>query len=157
MSESIERILKELGIGLIVRLDGHELGSGQVWEVTMPPPGKWSRNHRSRKNVFAWLASWADSEYSEYLAIQYFRDELKNCDEDNLDQVEDWLENNRLTDYVVRLRAKVDGIVLESDLVFDPAPDLIVSILQERVGQPYLSLGARMMSALKLERHKRTL
>lgn len=152
VQEHVEVILKQLGIEFVVGTDNSDgAGEGSSWQVTMPPPGGWTKRYECRDDVAAWLVSWGGSEYSEYLAIQHFRDELRIADVSLLKEIESWLTKNVVTDRVTALREAVDNIVLLTDLQFLPTRELTISILSERIGRPYLSLGDRMLDCLRRE------
>ncbi|RXK64261.1 hypothetical protein ERT44_16395 [Stenotrophomonas sp. MA5] len=149
MRDDVEDILDSLGIALTPAAEGG-------WSITAPVSGK-IRHFCDLYEVRTWLASWAYTEYSEYLAIRHFRREICLGDDLFLDEVSSWLERNELTDRIVELRTSVNRIVLSDDHEFHPSPSVIVSVLRERVGRPYYSLGQRMIHSLGDEREKRRL
>lgn len=149
MRDNVENILSGLGIALTSSPEGG-------WEVLVSPNGS-ARHFAEIDDIRIWLASWTNSEHSEYLAIQHFRKEVEAADAQFLEEIGRWLEGNELTDRARQLRTAVDSIVLSYDNNFYPDPDLIVSVLRERVGHPYHSLGARMVDSFQGERQKRGL
>ncbi len=149
MRDSVENVLSSLGIALTSSPEGG-------WEVLVSP-NESARHFAELDDIRIWLASWTTSEHSEYLAIQHFRKELGAADAQFLNEIGQWLEGKELTDRARQLRTVVDSIVLSYDSDFYPDPALIVSVLRERVGHPYHSLGARMVDSFQGEREKRGL
>jgi len=149
MLDNVEDILRDLGIALNPAAEGG-------WSIIAPVSGK-LRRFCDLREVGTWLASWTYTEYSEFKAINHFRGEIALGDALFLEEVGRWLERNELSDRIVELRANVNRIVLSDDHEFYPSPSVIVSVLRERVGHPYHSLGERMLHSLGEEREKRRL
>lgn len=149
MSDDVEGIMESLGVAMTP-------AAGGGWSITAPVSGR-LRNFDRLEDIGTWLVSWAYNEYSEYRAISHFREEIAAGDASFLEEVGRWLERNELTDRIIEFRTNIDGIVLSENHEFYPSPSVVVSVLRERVGHPYNSLGERMLRALGEEREKRRL
>ncbi|WP_160291572.1 hypothetical protein [Xanthomonas vesicatoria] len=149
MCDTVEKSLSCLGIAL-----AHETGGGLS---VLVPPSNQSRKFPDLDAVGLWLASWAYTEYSEYLALQHFRDEVEVADMVFLEEIGRWFDGEASTDRVSSLQREVNSLVLSDGHDFYPMPSLIVSVLRDRVGHPYHSLGVRMQMSFEAELAKRRL
>ncbi|WDI95260.1 hypothetical protein [Xanthomonas campestris] len=147
MCDTVEKALSCLGIAL-----AQETGGGLS---VLVPPSDQVRNFPDLDAVGLWLASWAYTEYPEYLALQHFRDEMGAADMALLEEMGRWFEGEVSTDRVSCLQREVNSLVLSDGHDFYPMPSLIVSVLRDRVGHPYHSLGVRMQRSFEAELAKR--